>query len=185
MSRLWKFILLVFSLVAMYETDIWLWRGADSHQSFGNFLFLFAWSCNGFFFKKTIFWHILVNGLCLGANYNPEGGDRRAEWKRRRCQAQSGSKEEETQKTIKAKRHFFNLALGNVLAYKSSEVYISLFFLFCPSTDSSPGSDSNSFETNNIEEVEIKVYFEYSAAQDYEGIHKYANTKILEFLMSK
>lgn len=125
-----------------------------------------------------MFWHILVNALCLGFNYSPEGGGRRAEWKRhafRRGQAQSGSKEKENQKNNKAKRHFFYVALANILANKSYQVYISWFLL---TADSSPTSDANSFEASNVEEVEAKVYHEYSAAQNYEGINKYANTKI-------
>lgn len=51
-------------------------------------------------------------------------------------------------------------------------------FLFCPPADSSPTSDSHICATSNVEEVEPKVYHEYSAAQDYIGIHEYSNIKI-------
>lgn len=47
------------------------------------------------------------------------------------------------------------------------------FFLFCPPADPSPTNDVNSLETSNVEEEENKLYQEYAAAHDHEGIHKY------------
>lgn len=54
-------------------------------------------------------------------------------------------------------------------------------FLFCLPADSSPTSDSQICATSNVEQLETKLYHEYSAAQDYEGIDKYANTKTYLF----
>lgn len=47
------------------------------------------------------------------------------------------------------------------------------FFLSCSTADLSPNYDVNSLETTNVKEEENKVYQEYAAAQDYEGIYKY------------
>lgn len=54
-----------------------------------------------------------------------------------------------------------------------------------PPDDSPPNGDVKGLETNDVQEFETKIYKEYAAAQDHEGIHKYTNVMIEEFLMSK
>lgn len=51
-----------------------------------------------------------------------------------------------------------------------------------PPVDSPPIGDVKGLETNNVQEFETKIYKEYAAAQDHEGIHKYTNVTIEEFL---
>lgn len=50
-------------------------------------------------------------------------------------------------------------------------------FLLCSTAESlyesTPSPNVNGLETGNVEEEENKVYKEYAAAQDHEGIHKY------------
>lgn len=54
-----------------------------------------------------------------------------------------------------------------------------------PPEDTPPNVDVKVLETSNVQEFETKIYKEYAAAQDHEGIHKYTNVMIKEFLMGK
>lgn len=63
--------------------------------------------------------------------------------------------------------------LTDLNKYKSYYLLLS-----CPPADPLPTNDVNSLETSHVEEEKDKVYHEYLAAQDHEGIHKYTNTKI-------
>lgn len=70
-----------------------------------------------------------------------------------------------------------------ILANKTHPTHIQLFLPVLPPDDSPPNGDDNGFETNNVQEFETKIYKEYAAAQDHEGIHKYTNVTIEEILM--
>lgn len=41
--------------------------------------------------------------------------------------------------------------------------------------ESTPNNDVKESETSNVQQVETKIYKEYAAAKDQEGIHKYTN----------
>lgn len=71
------------------------------------------------------------------------------------------------------------------LANKTHPTHILLFLPILPADVSPPNGDDKGLGTNNVQEFEAKIYKEYAAAQDHEGIHKYTNVTIEEFLMGK
>lgn len=58
-----------------------------------------------------------------------------------------------------------------LLANKTDQTHILIFFPILPSDDSPPNGEVKGLETNKVLEFETKIYKEYAAAQDHEGIH--------------